>query len=57
MLLTCGTKTGGAKHDYTGCVNRQILALMAVTNDKISAFFLPHYKLLDRKSKNHKVLI
>ena len=39
MLLTCGTKTGGAKHDYTGCVNGQILALRAVTNDKISAFF------------------
>ena len=56
MLLTCGTKTDGAKLDYTGRVNGQILALRAVTNDKISAFFLPHYKLLDRKSKNHKVL-
>ena len=57
MLLTCGTKTGGAKRDYTGCVYGQILALRAVTNDKILAFFLPHYKLLDRKSKNYKVLI
>ena len=27
-----------------------------MTNDKISAFFLPHHKLLDYKSNNHKVL-